>query len=322
MPQPWYHHREPAAMTKCLIIGDTSEHTLTQAQRLYASACLVNQTNFNQVIACRSGEFFSALGDLDFDQLKHLALSCDYVVLLNELPWIDARAYDQTKILCNHLSHFCTVQGFDPVAPPRFTTQSVVRQYSEPTIWSVGCSHTAGVGLVNPMTEVYGARFAQLVNMPWQNIAESGTSVWWSLDHILHADIDRDDIVVWGTTAAERTRIARSFESVDETMIGYLSPNMLNYFTDEQMYFNHFNMINLGVEYLRRRGIKFVLLSLIPNTNFLDIIESRLSSYQEWCPVPKWYSFDLGTDGMHSGPLGHEYVAKQIYNHVQLLGYV
>lgn len=309
-------------MTKCLYIGDTSEQTLVQAQQVYPAAQLVDQTNFKQVLDQSQGEFFSALGDLEFNQLKRLALSCQQVTLLTDLPWADAAAQTQTKILCNHLSHFCSVQGFSLPRTPNFSTVTVNRQHATPTVWTFGCSHTAGVGLVDPDSETYGAKLAARLSMPWQNVAQSGSSLWWSLDHLVQADVRSGDIVVWGTTAAERTRIARSFESVDEVMVGNLNPKLLEYFTDEQLYFNHFNLINIGVEYLRRRQINFALLSLIPNTKFLDIVETQLSRYREWCPVPGWYSFDLGTDGMHSGPLGHEYVANQLYDHVHLLRYV
>lgn len=299
-----------------LVIGDTSELLATWTINKFGAGQLANNSNYSALV---DAVYFTALGDLSFDQIKTLALSAKEVYYVDNLPWIDKDALIKTQVLCNHLSQFRSIIGFTRVNPRLFLTVSVDRKYSEPTMWTFGCSHTLGAGLTNPETEVYGKLLADQLGMPWQNIAQAGTSTRWSLAHLLQANIESNDIVIWATTSAERVRIATNL--VRDYLLPCAGKDAVAYYTDDQIIFEHLDCVNTGVTYLRATNTKFVLLDLLMYSPYFDRLELEFSNYKEWCPTPDWYNHDIGNDGIHIGPIGQQKLAERIYNHIQLLGY-
>jgi len=186
-------------------------------------------------------------------------------------------------------------------------------------LWTFGCSHTLGAGLANPEIEVYGKLLADRLGMRWQNIAQGGSSTKWSLAHLLQAKIESNDIVVWATTSAERVRIATNV--VRDYLLVDTGRAAVEYYTDNQIVFEHLDCVNTGVKYLRAAKTKFVLLDLLKHSPYFDQLELEFSNHIEWCPTPDWYNYDIGNDGVHIGPIGQQKLAERIYNHIQLLEY-
>jgi hypothetical protein len=306
---------------KILVIGDTSEQLSTWTQLNFGKGTLVNSCNLNTALST-SGIYYTGLGDLLFDEISKLSLVCDKIVLCPNLPWKDTVARSKTMILCNYLSNFCEIQNWSQKTEHKFLTKSVSRQYVTPTLWTFGCSHTVGVGLNNPNHECYGKLLADQLCMPWQNISQGASSTAWSLNHLIHADIHTNDIVVWATTSAERYQRADTLDHVVEEQLRNPTKNIFEHFTDDQILFNHINLINHGVKFLRKSNIKFIILLLQAPHQYYDTVEFHCSHFKEWCPTMTWNDHDRAADGVHVGPLGHQVLAKYLYDHIQLLKYV
>jgi hypothetical protein len=302
-------------MPKILVIGDTSEYTKNYANSISASAELVGDHNFSEVVALPGGVFFSALGDLDFGNLKLLALTCDEIKIPDNL--LGSIDNTLTSTLINHLSHFKPILPWARPLPGTQTTVDTARQYSEPTLWTFGCSHTAGIGLDNPAVECYGHLLAEQLNMPWQNVSKPGSSTMWSLTHLLNADIRPDDVVVWATTSPDRDRVAQD-NKVIELRMQNMSRDMMGYLTDEQIAFRHVFNVNCGVQYLRALETNFIFFSLLPESNYNHYFETQFSLYKEWCPTIDWF-LDIGNDQAHSGPKTHQHLANLAHSHLKLL---
>ena len=299
-----------------LVIGDTSEQLAAWTIDKFGSGQLANDSNYNSLA---DAVYFTALGDLSFDQIKTLALSSDEIYFADDLPWLDNSALVKTNILCNHVAQFKPIIGFDKNSAELFLTVPVSRKYDKPTVWTIGCSHTKGIGLYHPNTEVYGKLLSDRLGMKWQNIAKSGTSTKWSLSHLMQAEIRSTDIVVWATTSAERIRVATKI--VKDVLLAQANKEAVQYYTDEQILFEHLDYVNLGIKYLRDTNKKFVVVGLLSPSCYFNQIELNFSNYKEWCPTLDWNTHDFGHDNLHMGPIGHRKLAERIYNHIQLLEY-
>lgn len=294
-----------------LFIGDTSQELADYVRSIHPEAVLLDQGTLGQ--ECAVG--YTALGDLSFDQIKELAFSASQVVAVQDLPWHDGKAWASTQILLNHLGHFIQIDNHPDPIVETWTTVPVTRLYNEPTVWTFGCNYTAGLGLGDPDLECYGSLVAQYLNMPFQNISQPGSSTQWSLTHLLNADIQKNDIVIWGTTDERRDRIAVD-QIIEQTF--YVDER----FTDQQMFFEHTDLVNTGVIYLRSQGIKFVLLSFVGESPRRLPIEQQFSGYPEWCPLLDWHFESSEGHETHLTSLEHIEVANRILNHVHLLTYV
>ena len=109
---------------KILVIGDTSELLSLKTQKKYGSGCLLNDSNYQDCFDSE-GVWYTALGDLEFDQIKLAALRCDHVEFMQGLEWHDMLALNATLVLCNHINHFNTVHGLDPHRPQLHLTQPI-----------------------------------------------------------------------------------------------------------------------------------------------------------------------------------------------------
>lgn len=310
-------------MSKILVVGDTSERTCRYAQTIDPKAQLATVSNFDQALASSTGVFFSALGDLSFAQIKTLAHTCNEIRV--DAEWVQV-ADHQSQVLINHLSYVIPVHGWSKLLPQSQTNVSVERKYSEPILWTFGCSHTAGVGLDNPQDQCYGKLLADRLGMHWQNIAKPGSSAMWSLTHLLHADIQSQDMVVWAVTSPDRDRLMSNNQIV-EFRTQNMSQDMMGYYTDEQVAFRHIFNVNCGVKYLRAKAIRSMMFSLLPDINYNSHqvfnyqLELNFSTYPEWCPTVDWH-IDKGNDGAHPGPKTHQYLANLAYDHFKLLKYI
>jgi len=305
-----------------LLIGNTSSETYVRSKRTYPNAQLLSYTNFSEFFTESSNVYFTALGDLNFDQIVQAALQAVTVEYLNDLVWNDNCAFIQTEILCNHISQFRPIVGKKCHDIRSYITADISRIGNQPMLWTFGCSHTKGVGLINPNLEVYGSILSSKIELPWKNVAQEGASTKWSLMHLLAADIQPHDIVVWATTSPYRYRHGIDFVQTKEITLNAAGLDAINFYSDAQIYWDHLDTIISGVAYLRALNARFVLMSLMPQTLHRQPLELQLSTCREWCPILDFYSYDLGTDNIHIGPKGHINLAQRIENHLKLLNYV
>jgi hypothetical protein len=301
-----------------VVVGDTSETLANWCKYHFGASVLLDSTNWRST---QSGQVYhTALGDLEFDQIKTVCLSAARVIYCHEVPWADQAAKHKTQQLLNHVSHFRTVENFDAPVMQQQLMGFVPTQSSGGTVWAFGCSHTAGVGLLDPQQQAFGVLVADRLGMKSKIVAQSGMSTRWSLNHILQTKFMPDDIVVWATTSAERVRRTTQGLAQDQ-MLSESDRAAVSYYNDNQLLYEHLEFIHTGVTYLQQKNTKFVLLTLLGNTPLLDAVETECSGYKQWCPCPDWRQFDRGTDGKHIGPIGHQHLALRIVDHVKLLDY-
>ena len=73
----------------------------------------------------------------------------------------------------------------------------------QPVLWVFGCSISCGMGLL-PQELNFGQHMSVEYKMPLKLIAMPGSSISWSLRHLLDSNFRSGDIVVWQTTFLER----------------------------------------------------------------------------------------------------------------------
>jgi hypothetical protein len=299
---------------KIVVLGNTSQGFADWVRANFINAKLVINDNYQNALAHR-GTYYTALGDLEFAQIRTLAAGADKIVWCNNLTWEskDKNTLSATIRLLNHLSHKHSIENFTGDTPDIFVPK-ITRKHQKPTLWTFGCSTTAGMGLINPSQECYGKLAADYFDMPWQNVARSGSSTHWSLTNLIHAPLRPDDFVIWGTTGAERIRRVVGPE-VQEMTLSRGDKESVEFYNDYQISFNHRDLINTGTAILRNK-CKFVLVSLLQNGPIWGELVMHFSKFPEWCGEFDTRKLDLGTDKIHMGPLAHQALAKQIRDHV------
>ena len=306
-----------------LVVGDTSLETRNITVIKHGSGQLLDANNFFLADFDSPTVYFTALGDLGFDQIVEAAMQAEHVeFLFDDLRWQDLGARYQTEILCNYLSHRRHIHGASDHQVDCRLTKSVSRTSTDPMIWTFGCSTTAGAGLSDPQHESYGALLSQRLNRSWCNVAQNGTSTKWSLLHIMAAEIAPQDIVVWGTTSAERYQHAVDYNTTKETLLADADRNVVDFYTDPQIYWSHLDTVNMGIKYLRALKSQFIFVNLLHISPYSQLLEREFSRHREWCYVHDWNRHDRGLDKIHIGPKGHINLANRIETHIKLLNYV
>ena len=306
-----------------LVVGDTSLATRNITVLRHGRGQLLDSTNFFLADFDVPGVYFTALGDLGFDEIVDAAMQADSVeFLFDELAWPDQGARYQTEILCNFLSHHRHIIGYSRPNINQYLSRTVTRTTDDPMIWTFGCSTTLGTGLHNPEQQVYGSLLSQRLNRAWCNVAQNGASTKWSLAHIMAANIQPQDLVIWASTSAERCRRAVNFDVTEEMLLSNADRSAVEYYNDYQIYWDHLDTIVTGVSYLRALKSQFVFINLLHLSPYIQLLEKQFSRCREWCPVHDWNRYDRGKDGIHIGPNGHINLANRIENHIKLLNYV
>lgn len=197
-----------------------------------------------------------------------------------------------------------------------FTSLDITTRSQTPTLWVFGCSHSYGVGL-RPGEKNYGALLADQLDMPLKLVAKPGSSTQFSLRHLINADIQADDIVVWQLSTAERCSYRRG-ELVNEIMIATQPPGsiFLDFFTDDQIFFHHVSLLNMGAMYLRAKKVNFAFISIFSGLKTTELLHTEYQKYPEYCNTNN-YEVDKGTDRLHTGPRSHQNISNSLYNHIQ-----
>jgi hypothetical protein len=184
-------------------------------------------------------------------------------------------------------------------------------------LWVFGCSHSFGIGLRKDEKN-YGTLLSEKLNIPLKLVARGGTSTHFSLRHLVNANLNERDIVVWQITTAERFSYKEQ-NVVFECLLS-LRPKQkfIDFFTDEQLYFQQLSFLNIGINYLRAKKVKFVITSIVAQSSYTIPLINEYIKYPEYCIAPN-YAIDKGTDNLHAGPLSHQNLSNFLYNHIQCI---
>jgi len=194
------------------------------------------------------------------------------------------------------------------------------RTTDDPVLWVAGCSMSSATGVNKE--ERWGHLVSKHFNLPEVNIAMPGGSIWDAHDQILRADIRKGDTVIWGLTCADRVDVI-----VDHRLRPYPSHQYL------ELDNNYFNIDYLGsytqyliavrdilqvVNYCNKIDAKLYLVNFMDPEFFNKVLGSK-SIYLElsFHSVYEKGWIDIGTDGVHPGPLQHKEFAEEIIKFIQ-----
>jgi hypothetical protein len=262
-----------------------------------------------------SNEYHTSLGDMSSSDIIKISDNFSTINFVDEKFDQSSDIYKETVVLLNYLSWSKNVTNFTVDTPVSFADPMVNLRPIEPTLWVFGCSHSHGIGLL-PDEKRFGEIVAKSLNLPLTLISKPGSSLGWSTRNLVAADIKSNDLVIWQLTTPHRTS---QYDGVVAKEIMLARSNnrcLLEVFDDNQVFFNHINLLNFGVRYLRNIGVKFIIISILPKLKnlFYDYLV-EYSKYPEYCYTPGC-QLDLGIDQVHAGPLSHKALAQQLLDHI------
>jgi len=269
-------------------------------------------TNVNQDLS--GDEYHTSLGDLTPSEIIKV------VPAFNEIKFYPngfdqtSSVYFETVILLTSLSHRIKVSNFDAGIVKNFTDIDVVSRDPEPTLWVFGCSHSHGVGLTLP-EQRYSNILQKHLGLPLKSITMPGSSIQWSFRHLINANIQPGDTVIWQLTTPDRLTWADP--SPTEIMLSKTKKkDLVNVWNDSQSLFHTLSILNAGVQYLRSKSVKFAITSILNLQSLFYQYLVEYVKYPEFCYTPDWLK-DLGTDNLHAGPLSHQALAQALVDHLQ-----
>jgi hypothetical protein len=212
-------------------------------------------------------------------------------------------------------------------------------------IWVVGCSITHGVGVT--LEERWGHLVSQHLNLETQYLTAPGSSIEWATDQILQADIQPNDIVLWGMTTPSRYMYYDDNGQIQHVLNTYHDSNPdfnlifdLARLTDNNLAYKAVNYVNQVKNFLEKiqccyaigymlGGIqehKQIILEKLSGPRFFvafnnsPIIKTRLNFLQTVGPVTGEF-IDTGSDGFHPGPEQHRVYAEKFLQQLEYSNY-
>lgn len=267
-------------------------------------------TNVAQPLLGQS--YHTSLGDLSTQEVLSISNYFDVINFIPNKFDVNSNIYHETVIILNYLSHRKTLTGYTLVRQQQFLSLDVHNRPSSPTVWVFGCSHSYGVGLL-PDQQNFGQHISQHTNLPLKLIAQPGSSIQWSLRHLMNANFQEGDFVIWQLTSPER--ISYGYPPSELLLAHTESQHLLETYNDHQLLFNQLSLFNQGIQHLKCQSVKFAVISISSQSPLFYSCLTEYSKHPEFCHVPN-YLIDLGTDGSHLGPLSHKALAQSIINHV------
>ena len=261
-----------------------------------------------------SAEYHTSLGDLTAIEIISIVNKFDHVNFVDNQFTPGDDIYEDTVALLTYINQNKNITNFSNKECQAFIeNKEIYTRPDEPVLWVFGCSHSYGIGL-RPNEKRYAELVAEGMGLPLKLIACPGGSMHWTLRHIVNAAIEPRDFVIWQIINPARTSYFNG-KHVEEICFSHTkNRHLLEVYTDEQIYFTHLSIINVGVRYLRAISSRFMLISL-----------DHINDYQfsvEYTKYPEYYhcsnfAVDLGTDNLHYGPLSNKRLAITLLNHIQ-----
>ena len=263
-------------------------------------------------------EYHTSLGDMTASNI--LSISNQFE-LINFIPTnfsTNESIYQETILLLSYLQHRMPVSNMDTEPIKIFNDIDITTRPNYPALWVFGCSHSHGIGLSSEEFR-YSNILSHAVNMPLISITKPGSSTRWSLRHLINANIQKSDLVIWQITTPDRISLAEGCQLSTELLLSStINRALLEVYSDEQLYFDHLSIINYGVQYLRALGITFVLTSIENDSTLFYNYKKEYCKYKEYCYSPG-FNVDTGDDNLHFGNLSHKNLALSIQDHIQYI---
>jgi hypothetical protein len=277
---------------------------------------LVTEENWKDIVNAH-GAFHTSLGDITSTSLLYFCDTVDEIEFKNfefeSIP--DTR--DKTYIILNSLSHKFDIKGYSQQLPDTYLTHDMTRPDADRVIWVFGCSFSHGYKL-NP-DQTYSYHLYTQLKFPTILVTQPGSSLKWSLRHLMHANLRPSDLVVWQITTFFRDSVKDHAEANPVEII-YDNKNLYKakLLSFEQMIFNHLSLLDHGVQYLRAKNQKFYLISFDPKEfpEYRNRLLMEYTKYPEYCYAPD-YTVDCAQDNKHPGPRSHEIMSDFLLRKIQ-----
>ena len=264
----------------------------------------------------RSNTFHTSLGDLSGPEILTIIKHFDKILFDDTGFKKPSELYSDTTQLLSYIStkHDCAT-AISACEKMFIENELIFDQPTKSTLWVFGCSHSYGTGLSDE-NQRYGNILSKELNMPLRMIARPGGSMNYSLRHIVNSCIKPTDLVIWQFINPGRLSYFNGKHVEEIVLSNSKNRSIIDFFSDPQIYFNHFNYINIGVRYLRALKCDFILTSVdhIYDYNYID----EYKNYPEYIFI-KDFAVDLGDDNLHFGQLSHKNLALSLLNHIQYI---
>lgn len=250
----------------------------------------------------------------DICKVSHLFDCINFVPMHYNL---DSNLYKETVILLNYLSHRHCVTNFNSLPTKKFVSnETIFTQNKDPVLWVFGCSHSHGVGLATGEKN-FGDILSTELSLPLKLITKPGSSIDWSFNHLINANIQSNDIVIWQLTTPERLSDLHNYNELpNELLLKEADISVVNFYSDTRIFYKQLCFLNSGVNYLRSNKIKFLLTSLDGFSELAYQLRTEYTKHPEYVYLPGFQE-DLGYDNIHVGPKSHKNLALGMLNHLQ-----
>lgn len=334
-----------------MFIGDASEKLAIEAKKYNKNSFLIDKNNYQSVLSmpsnCEEVVFYTSLEDLvDIDIFYQLALLCNKIFYFRSKNFTTINAcvtdFDFSKnptLLVEYslfkLSKEKEVIGLEDLTykTNEFRTLVDSRKTDNPQLWSVGCSHTYGVGV--DKSQRYGQLLAEKIQLPVSFLAQDGSSTAWAADQILRSDIRKNDTVVWGVAYPSRmpiwhndeilhVNVQRNSDQIENFLKSYKLKDIKRILAIDHMYYDSIIHIDQVINYCKKIDAKLFIMQVVEvpelsfyyrNTKeFLPFIGDKICMRGNFV--------DKGTDGRHGGPIQHQLFADFCYKNLKRLGHV
>jgi hypothetical protein len=315
-----------------LIVGDVSAYLAQAAQQISPHAKIITQENHADIT---DGTYYISLGD--FVSLQDFIETLDKAENLIYCPpkkWSDGtNSGSKMKYWTEHyLMHFLNYKNvihnnqlsFMSAEKSTMLSLADLRKSHDSQLWISGCSISHGVGV--EQNQRFGKLLADLVNLPVSFLTKAGSSIQWAADQILRSDIRRDDIVVWGLTSMARVPyysdgeikhiVPQSYEK--NLQLHKIIP--IERLDDDNMTYQNLVKIHAVINFCQKVQAKLFLFGMIIDYDSIQ----WMADLPEYTQLNGRFGFlqhakflDLGTDGVHPGPLMHQWYCDQMFATIQ-----
>ena len=299
-------------------VGDITEEFAIKVLMIDNSATLIDCTNYSELA---SGSYYVSIGDLQSqDQLKAVLKQATDVVYLPPNCWSHPEMKQATEQCFIDLHGTITVHNFMSSIMrdlSLFLGLEDKRKTESPQLWSVGCSFTAGVGVLP--NERYGQLLSDSLGLEVSFLAKSSSSIIWQADQILRSDIQSGDLLVWGLTALNRFPYV-----VDHQLVhANASPRAIDrvkhlvdidMFDSEDLLYRTIVSIYQVINFCKQVNIKIILANLMS-----EKLPPYMQSFKEFIDLCGHKFIDVGSDGSHPGKQHHIFYCKQLLKKINEL---
>lgn len=302
-----------------VFIGDLTEYLSDIATKVDRAAYLCTNENYSTTI---TGTVYTSLADLSVKNFHSLVEVADSVTFCDPKVWSSEGLRDQTYIHLNFLNNKKSIQGFTQIQHhPEYLSVADTRKTDGQQIWVVGCSFSHGVGVAE--TEKYGQLLSKKLGLPVSYLTDEGTSIKWAADQILRADIQEQDIVIWGITGSSRIPYLDENDKLYHlSLVNYNQCKEFtalinkNLFVSNHMCYESIPYIDQVVKYLDNLGTKYIMGVFPLNINEHESkLLKYISQFNNSILLYTDHTFlDFGSDNIHPGVLQHQWYANTIFN--------